>query len=227
MSNILLESSPVSNDAVTVSIVKLGGTYAAVQYHTIVGNEPSTNADTLFIWEAGPGLIPYSKTPVAQRALTKTDQEGTFAVTGLTLGEKCYCLGLAVGPSAKNVVAAAFAVPSAQLAAASVQPLSCSLQLDAGTSTDTVLVKLTTPNGYLGNTWNSVVRLFSGTFAPLASDQPGQPRLLSEVVVPSNDPTNMIVFDGVSLATGGIYTVGFYSDAKSWTTVAATLTFTA
>lgn len=218
-----VETSPPDPKSCSVKILSANSKAVTVHYATMPDNTPQTNHDKFYVWQQNDPRIPYGGKILATFDFSRDEQEGSVTLKPLSLGtDKTYCMGLAVGPDPKNTVAACFVKFPAGGGSPILGPVVETFFTFGSASSDSVRVELHTLNGYKGKTWGAVARLFEGEVAPLSEGTK-----LGETTIDSDNTQNQVNFDGLSLAAGYNYTVGFYTSAADdqWTTLAAAITF--
>ena len=94
----------------SVDPADVGGTQIGYTFNTMPGNQPSTNSNTVFIWQTSSQQIP-SSDPLHKSAVQVDTPDGSDVFTGLDVTNLSYLLAYAVGPDRTNAVALVF-VPS-------------------------------------------------------------------------------------------------------------------
>jgi hypothetical protein len=207
-----------------VRVTTANSKVVTVHYVTMPDNAPQTNHDKFYVWQATDPRVPYGGKVLYTFDFSRDEQEGSVSLKPLSLGsDKTYCFGYATGPDPKNVVAACFVKfpPDDPTHPIFAPPVDSFFTFEGATS-DSVQVQLQTPRNYKAKTWGSVARLFEGEGAPLTKSP-----VIASVTFDTDDAQNEVVFDGLTLATGYQYTIGFYTNAADdqWTTLGALVTF--
>ncbi len=217
------EAPPILNDGkITLTVLQASGQTLIFKYNLVNNELPVTMHYKIFIWQQSPGIVPYGNTPVATAGFQVDQQQGSVVVSNLSLGTKSYCIGVAVGPNAKDVCSVFWTSPSSTQPDAPPNESYATTTLTLTTAiSDVVGVRLSTPHGYTGKTFGGAVMLVSGDVPPLA-----QSPVIATVTVPTDAAANDITFSNVGGASGQDYTVAYYTDPTNWTSLTSYVTFT-
>jgi hypothetical protein len=84
------------------------GTQITFDYDSMPANQPSTYANTVFIWQTASQSIPINTQPKASWSVPTNQPNGSNVFTGLAVTSESYLLGYAVGPKVANICATVF-----------------------------------------------------------------------------------------------------------------------
>jgi hypothetical protein len=200
---------------VSISVQKVGANYAAVNYATLPGSTPKTNANFLAIWEST--IVPWPVTPLATQKIGGDTQDGSVVFQNLQIQSKPYIIGYAVGARITDICATATIFVGGQVNAAN--NFSTNIGLAVQTD-DTLVVQYTCAAGYQPQAAGNWVGLWQGEASPYYSGTP-----LNRAPVTSNASQSTVVMNGLSLTIQTQYTLVYFvgPDTKN---AAAILTFT-
>src|ERR1700761_9291206 len=80
------------------------GDSIAYDYSTMPGNQPQTNADTVFLWQTGAQMIP-ATSPQSTQAVGSNSEDGSDSFSDLTVTTDSYLIGFGVGADVANICA--------------------------------------------------------------------------------------------------------------------------
>lgn len=194
-----------------ISVIQVNATDILLSYNTLPGNQPSSNANTVFIWQNS-ASIPYSIAPLASQAVPGNSQSGSMVFGNLTIQTKGYIIGYAVGPNVSNICSWAFVPAQGD----GIQTFQTSISVVP--SPDAVLVNFTTPDGNRPQANQHYVAIWQGSVvpygvAPLAKANIGSDAAEGSQALPC------------TLMRKTTYTVGYFAGPKQ-SMLAATFTFT-
>jgi hypothetical protein len=198
------------------------GTQIQYEFDTMPGNQPSSNSNTVFIWQTSdPENIP-SSSPQNSKGVAVDQPNGSDVFTGLTVTSEAYLLGYAVGPDVKNVCALVF-VP-AESAGKDPMPLQPTISALPGSTS--VAFDYRMPGGTAPQTDGDWAGLWQGETEAVLYDMP--PTWF--VPIPQDDPQGAGAFENVTIRRGSQYTIGYFKggyDSKTpkQTTLACSVTF--
>ena len=185
----------------SVDPADVGGTQIQYTFTTMPGNLPSTNSNTVFIWQTSSQQIPSSK-PLKSSAVQVDTPDGSDVFQGLDVTNLSYLLAYAVGPDVKNSVALVF-VPSLNSKGSIVvfQP-----SISVRPETNSVTFQYAMPGGTQPKS--------DGDWAGLWEGQPESALYATKPTwfVPIDDdaPVSAGAFRDVAILRGYQYTVGYF-----------------
>jgi hypothetical protein len=150
---------------VSITLAGFSSTTITVAYVTLPANNPKSNGNFVAVWEST--ILPWPQPPLATAAVTGTGQQGAVVLTGLSVQQKAYIVGYAVGPNISDICATATLFVGGQQG----NTFSASIGLSAITS-DTLVVHYQMPSGYQPATNNNWVGLWPGTVSPYYTPPP-------------------------------------------------------
>ena len=189
------------------------GTDILLTYNTMPGNSPSTNGNTVFLWQNQP-FIPYNQSPLASQPVPTNTQQGSMDFGNLQIQSKDYIIGYAVGPNPTNVSSWVY-VPAA---GGPNQAFQTSIWANApDISPDVVVVHFDTPDGNQPQSSGQWVGLFQGT--PSYGQQP-----VAKVNMANNSSQGTIAL-AATLLRFTTYSLAYFMGANQ-KMMAASFTFT-
>lgn len=200
----------------------VGGTQIQYEFDTMPGNQPSTNNNTVFIWQTSdPDDIP-PDSPLNKNGVAVDQPNGTDVFDHLTVTSEAYLLGYAVGPDVKNVVALAF-VPAENSHA---QPSSLQPTISALPGSTSVSFNYAMPGGTAPQTDGDWAGLWQGESEAVLYDK--APTWF--VPIGQDDPQGSGAFEDVTIRRGSQYTIGYFKGGYDKTspkqsTLACSVTF--
>jgi hypothetical protein len=202
------------------------GTQITFHYDTLPGNQPSTSANTVFLWQTASQAIPIGKKPDKDQGIKSNQENGSGVFMGLSVSDRAYLVGFAVGAEVKNIVSTVF-IPAKGANPANPQSSNTTLNItDVGATSvsfeyDTPAGSLPLDNGDWVGLWQGQTQAALYTVAPTWSTQ-----------LDSNSNQG---YWGLNLASGNIqrgtiYTLGYFKggfdkDKPKQTTLACCSTF--
>lgn len=209
----ILSLVTTTSSGTTVNAPSVTGTDILLNYITLPGNQPSSYANTVFIWQ-NPDGIPYNEQPLSSQAVPTNTQSGSMDFSGLQVQAKAYTIGYATGPNVSNIcswvsIPAGMGPNTTFQTSISVPP--------NGIQPDVVLVSYDTPVGNQPQTAGQWLGIWQGS-APSYTVPP-----LAKVAISNNNSTSQIGL-AVTLLRGTSYCIGYFMGAKQ-TTLAASFNF--
>jgi hypothetical protein len=194
-----------------------------IQYHfdTMPGNAPSSNSNTVFIWQTSQSYIP-STAPLNKNGVGVNQPDGSDVFTGLSVTSESYLLGYAVGPDIKNLCALVF-VPSQS---SGKDPLPFQPTISAQQSSTSVTFNYTLPEGTQPQSDGDWAGLWQGQTEAVLYNMP--PTWF--VPIGQNAPQGSGAFRNVTILRGTQYTIGYFKGGYAnqnpkQTTLACSVTF--
>jgi hypothetical protein len=202
-----------SQPADTVNIITVTQNAVAVQYNTLVGNVPSANANTLFLWQTGGPQVPWNVTPYGKAPIPSVQPNAAAIVSG-NISQSGYIVGYAVGATVGNIVATSYVPnPSNPPQTTNFVP-GLSLYLPPTSAVISLLYSM--PPGSTPQTNNHWVGIYTGAYATFGSlpDAAVAP-------IPSNVAnTSISVLPPSPLTAGATYTAAYFAGGYNSTTPA-------
>ncbi len=209
-----LNVTSTSTAVTTVQILTTSGTVMILSYATMPGNAPSTNNNTVFLWQSHDAVL-YKQTPISSAPVPGATQSGSMAMSNIVLQPNtAYTIGYAVGGTAANVCSW-----SSISADGKIDNFSSQVWAPPdGISPNAVLVSYLTPIGNQPQAGAQWVGIWMGVSVPYT----GAP--ISQQLITSNAESGQQALL-VQLARGTTYTIGYFMGTAQ-TTLAASFTFT-
>jgi hypothetical protein len=208
-----LSLTSTSSVGTTVSAAAISGTDILLSYLTMPGNQPSTYANTAFIWQSD-SSIPYNTAPLSSQSVPTNTQNGSMDFGGLAVQSKAYTIGYAVGPNVSNICSWV-SIPAGTGPNTTFQ--SSVWTTPDGILPDIVLVHYDTPVGNQPQTNSQWIGIWQGS-APSYTTAP-----LAKVAINNNNATSQIGLP-VTLLRSTTYCLGYFMGQKQ-TTLASSFVF--
>jgi hypothetical protein len=196
----------------TVTAPGVAPTIITLAYNTMAGNQPSTYANTVYIWQ-NDGAIPYNQTPLASKPVPTNTQSGSMNFDNLQVQTLAYIIGYATGNNVTNIcswVSIPAGIPGTN------STFQTMITVPTITS-DAIVVNYDTPVGNTPQTNGQWIGIWQG-LAPYYNVPP-----LAKAAVTSNSANSQVSLP-VQLLRGTSYAVGYFMGAKQ-TTLAASYNF--
>jgi len=208
-----LSLATTASAGTTVNAFAVAGTDIILSYNTLSGNQPSTYANTAFLWQ-NPNAIPYNQAPLASQAVPTNTQSGSMDFGGLQIQSAAYTIGYATGPNVTNICSWV-SIPASTGPNTTFQ--SSIWTTPDGVKPDVVLVYYDTPVGNQPQTSGQWIGIWQGTI-PSYTIAP-----LAKVLITNNNSTSQVPLI-VTLLRGTSYCLGYFMGTKQ-TTLAASYYF--
>ena len=210
------------------------GDMILVHYVTPNSNVPNSNGNMLYLWQAE--TIPWGETPLKYQAVTGVVRQGSLPFTGLSVGNKPYIIGYAVGPEMPppnwviygNVCATAF-LPQGYFSDPSIMLTYFSTKINPTISNNNIMVSCDFTPGVSPKTNGAWVALWRGKTNPYLN-----PSFIKSAPVRDDADHSMVALDDLNLIGGVTYTLALmmsgWNESQqtgvSQTSIAAVTTFT-
>lgn len=90
--------------AFTIDPSGVTGTQITATFDTMPGNQPNSNANTLFLWQTSTYAVPTSTTPLNTQPIASNTPNGSYTFTGLSVSTEAYLVGFGVGATPQTIV---------------------------------------------------------------------------------------------------------------------------
>ncbi|MET3132785.1 hypothetical protein AAKU55_003065 [Oxalobacteraceae bacterium GrIS 1.11] len=208
-----VEAAPATLSQVSISVPYIGPNAVSVIYSTLPGNTPSSNSNFLAIWEST--IVPWSVAPMATQNIVGDTQQGSVSFSNLSIQQKAYIIGYAVGPDVSDICATATVFVGGQVG----NQFSTSIGI-ASLTDDSIVVQYSCCPGYQPQLSKNWVGLWQGPASPYYSGDP-----INRTPVTSSSSQGTVVMNGVTLSFATQYTLVYFLGSQV-TDAAAILTFT-
>ena len=104
----------ISSDATKFTVEDVTGDSLTINYHTLVGNNPSKNGNYIAIWQGDDLQIPWGVSPLCMGEIDSSDRDDSYFKDGLNLTKRSYVVGYSVasqGEGGDNFCAVALVPP--------------------------------------------------------------------------------------------------------------------
>jgi hypothetical protein len=196
-----------------ITVPYVGPNAISVQYSLLPGSRPKTNSNFLAIWEST--IVPWTVPPMATQKIVGDTQQGSVSFSDLSIQNKAYIIGYAVGPDITDICATATVYVGGQPA----QYFSTSIGI-AAVLDDSIVLQYSCCLGYQPQPSKNWVGLWQGAASPYYSGDP-----LYKTAVTSSSSQGTVVMNGLTLSFGTPYTIVYFV-GPNVTDAAAILTFT-
>jgi hypothetical protein len=198
---------------VSISVPAFSADTITVVYNTLPANTPSTNQNFVAVWQAT--MIPWPRKPLATQTISGDGQQGSVVMSGLSIQNKAYIVGYAVGPDVSNICATATLYVGGQKGPA----FSASIGLSS-INDDTLVVHYQMPSGYQPATNKNWIGLWKGTVSPYYTPPP-----VARTLVTAYDDEGDVAMNDLGLTILTPYTL-IYFMGPSQNAAAAIVNFT-
>jgi hypothetical protein len=195
----------------SVNIITITQNNVSVQYDTLVGNSPSTNANTLFLWQTSGPQIPWGTTPYGSNPIVETGSVGAFGVMG-NITQSGYIVGYAAGSVVGNIVATSF-VPNTTTPPTGPINFSPNLSLYSPPTSTTVSFLYSLPPGCQPQTNGHWIGIFTGKYAFFSTVPDAQ----GPTAIPTNNSNTSITLYP-NLTANAYYTAAYFAGGYNSTT---------
>jgi hypothetical protein len=203
-----------------VSVLAIAGNALPYEFHTMPGNQPNKNGNTVFLWQTSTNAIP-SNPPQNSAAVPENRPDGSDSIK-VQVTTDAYLLGYATGGDIKNCCATAFLPASGGGDPVSTTPSVTTWVIGSSS----VSFNYALPGGTRPQS--------DGDWAGLWQGQ-GESGLYTVpptwfVPIGQNDPVSNGAFTNVSVLRGTQYTIGYFKGGYDKTqpkqsTLACSVTF--
>jgi hypothetical protein len=198
---------------VAISIPAFSAQTITVAYQTLPANTPRTNANFVAVWEST--MIPWTVAPLGTAKIPGDTQMGSVVIGNLSVQQKPYIVGYAVGPNITDICASSVIYVGGQ----NGPTMSCSIGISSITD-DTIVVYYQCCNGYQPAKGKNWIGLWQGTVSPYYAPSP-----LASVTVTETADEGYVPMNNLGLTIQTPYTL-IYFLGPNMTEAAAILNFT-
>jgi len=215
MRSLAVTATPATVSLTGISVPYVGQNAISVDYNTLPGNTPKSYSNFLAIWEST--IVPWTVAPLATQPIIGDTQQGSVSFSNLSIQNKAYIIGYAVGPDITDICATATVFAGGQTGANSQFSTSIGI---AHVDDDTIVVQYYCCLGYQPQPAKNWIGLWQGPASPFYSGAP-----LYKQSVTNSSATGTVVMNGVTLTFATQYTLVYFM-GPNLSDAAAILTFT-